>query len=296
MFCASDDFSREFASIDETCEGFDESINGPYPDCVDGLECRDAGIISISGAEKSCQQPVHFDSPPEAKLAGPNEICAGFDETTGGPFPSCMDGLICRDAGLITIPGQGNTCQYAPVYAELGEVCEGFDHQTGMPFPKCEEGLACVETRYVTIPGAGNTCQEPTARLGETCLGFNENTARPYPACEKDLECINTGLPSEPGAEKACSLALNTCQNEEEFNYDVCMCSSQVMCALQCPPDTIADPIDNCSCYSPEDFNDKYAHTKGPDCIEGTSDDFKVNFSFSEPKCGAGYYFDQEAC
>jgi len=45
MFCASDDFSRELASIDETCEGFDESINGPYPDCVDGLECRDAGII-----------------------------------------------------------------------------------------------------------------------------------------------------------------------------------------------------------------------------------------------------------
>ena len=87
-----------------------------------------------------------------------------------------------------------------------------------MPFPKCEEGLACVETRYVTIPGAGNTCQEPIARLGETCLGFNENTGRPYPACEKGLECLNTGLPSEPGAEKACSLALNTCQNDEEFD------------------------------------------------------------------------------
>jgi len=207
-----------------------------------------------------------------------------------------MDGLTCRDAGLITIPGQGNTCQYALIYAGLGEVCQGFDHQTGMPFPKCEEGLACVETRYVTIPGAGNTCQEPIARLGETCLGFNENTGRPYPACEEGLECINTGLPSEPGAEKACSLALNTCQNEEEFNYDVCMCSSEIMCDLECPSDTIADPIDNCSCYSPEEFNDKYAHTKGLDCIEGTSDDFKVNYSFSKPECESGYYFDQEAC
>ena len=27
------------------------------------------------------------------------ETCEGFDESTGGPFPSCADGLVCEDAG-----------------------------------------------------------------------------------------------------------------------------------------------------------------------------------------------------
>lgn len=40
MFCASDDFQREPAAEGEFCEGFNEFINGPYPDCEEGLECN----------------------------------------------------------------------------------------------------------------------------------------------------------------------------------------------------------------------------------------------------------------
>ena len=46
----------------------------------------------------------------DAYLSGPGEMCDGLDETTGEPFPECQPGLICRDGGLMSIPGAGNTC------------------------------------------------------------------------------------------------------------------------------------------------------------------------------------------
>ena len=33
ILCAPDDFEREQAGLGETCGGFDETINGPFPDC-----------------------------------------------------------------------------------------------------------------------------------------------------------------------------------------------------------------------------------------------------------------------
>ena len=38
----------------------------------------------------------------------------------------------------------------------------------------------------------------------------------------------------------------------------------------------IGDPIDNCACYTPDEYSDEFAHTLGDDCIEGTPDDFQV--------------------
>ena len=43
-------------------------------------------------------------------FAGLGEVCEGFNEFTGEPFPECEPGLECVDAGLITIPGAGNVC------------------------------------------------------------------------------------------------------------------------------------------------------------------------------------------
>ena len=44
------------------------------------------------------------------RLAGVGETCEGFDESTGEPFPSCEAGLVCEDAGMVSIPGAGNVC------------------------------------------------------------------------------------------------------------------------------------------------------------------------------------------
>ena len=38
------------------------------------------------------------------------EICEGFNERTGGPFPSCAEGLKCESTCEISIPGACNTC------------------------------------------------------------------------------------------------------------------------------------------------------------------------------------------
>ena len=57
MFCAADDFEREPAGEGEFCEGFNEFINGPYPDCEEGLECNLADGFFIGGAKSVCEQP-----------------------------------------------------------------------------------------------------------------------------------------------------------------------------------------------------------------------------------------------
>lgn len=43
-------------------------------------------------------------------LAGIGETCEGFNEMTGAPFPACQEGLVCQDAGMVSIPGAGNHC------------------------------------------------------------------------------------------------------------------------------------------------------------------------------------------
>ena len=48
--------------------------------------------------------------PVEPEFAIEGEVCGGFDETTGGPFPDCAYGLLCIESGGISIPGAGNYC------------------------------------------------------------------------------------------------------------------------------------------------------------------------------------------
>ena len=45
-------------------------------------------------------------------LAGINEVCEGFNESTGQPYPGCEEGLVCVDSGTPSIPGAGNVCKH----------------------------------------------------------------------------------------------------------------------------------------------------------------------------------------
>ena len=49
-------------------------------------------------------------APPKPVKAQQGEVCEGFNERTGQPFPSCAKGLLCVDSGGISIPGAGNAC------------------------------------------------------------------------------------------------------------------------------------------------------------------------------------------
>merc|ERR1719266_1500996 len=75
-------------------------------------------------------------------LAQEGDICEGHNESTGKPFPKCDEGLVCEDAGMVTIEGAGNICQ-KPLEVE---------RVTGQA--ECEEGTlfdqhacACFEPR-----------------------------------------------------------------------------------------------------------------------------------------------------
>ena len=46
------------------------------------------------------------------RLAGINEVCEGFNESTGQPYPGCEEGLVCVDSGIPSIPGAGNVCKH----------------------------------------------------------------------------------------------------------------------------------------------------------------------------------------
>ena len=166
-------------------------------------------------------------------------------------------------------------------YAGLGEFCGGFNAATEKPFPRCEPGLECTASGLISIVGAGNICTEPIveyAGLGEICEGFDFRTELPFPECEPGLECVNSGLITIPGYENICADTSDpfSC-TQGTFNFDVCLCSSPIQCALACLPGTIPDPIDNCFCHDAESFNHEYAHTLGPDCLEGTDDDFLLS-------------------
>ena len=62
-------------------------------------------------AQATAGLAVELSSP--GLVSGLGEPCNGFNESTGQRFPDCEQGLLCRDAGLVTIPGAGSTCQKA---------------------------------------------------------------------------------------------------------------------------------------------------------------------------------------
>merc|ERR1712045_830838 len=89
---------------------------------------------------------------------------------------------------------------------------------------------------------------------------------------------------------------LHTCPEGEFFRDDVCMCSVGHAALIFCPDDTIPDPYNGSSCLTYDEFNFLYAHTMGPDCIEGTHDDFFLTTNSSQEYCADGEIFDEEIC
>ena len=73
---------------------------------------------------------ISFEVP---AFSGLGEICGGFNEFTGEPFPRCERGLVCEDGGFFSIPGAGNICKDPSTIrlAGLGETCDGFNEFTG---------------------------------------------------------------------------------------------------------------------------------------------------------------------
>ena len=86
-----------------------------------------------------------------------------------------------------------------------------------------------------------------------------------------------------------------SCPKGFDFNQEICQCVSQIQCELFCIPPSIGDPIDNCACYSAEEYGDLYAHTKGADCLPGTKDDFKIDREDLSSNCESGV-FDYDTC
>ena len=168
------------AGLGETCGGYDETTNRPFPDCLDGLVCLSSGLMTITGADKTCQTLAPPTAPSLAKL---NETCGGFNESTGVAYPDCEQGLKCLPLpeGFITLPGRGNTCQ---LLAGLGETCEGHDERTGRPFPSCEDGLECRDSGLFSIPGAGKICTERDS----TCP-TDQFFDRHICGCAHELQC-----------------------------------------------------------------------------------------------------------
>jgi hypothetical protein len=77
-------------------------------------------------------------------FAGLGEVCEGFNEFTGEPFPECEPGLECVDSGLITIPGAGNICSSVTITI----VGEGEDSSTALPVGSGD----IAETSPILIP------------------------------------------------------------------------------------------------------------------------------------------------
>ena len=82
-----------------------------FPDCAPGLECVDSGLVSIGGGGSNvCKIPTPPTPYPDV-LAEEGDICEGFNESTGRPYPSCAPGLLCEDSGLASIGGSaGKRC------------------------------------------------------------------------------------------------------------------------------------------------------------------------------------------
>ena len=136
------------------------------------------------------------------------------------------------------------------------------------------------------------------AGLGEQCESIDELTGQLHSNCEEGLVCeyasgcIDIGKTCQEPQDKL----LHTCPEGEFFRDDVCMCSVGHTALIFCPDDTIPDPYNGSSCLTYNEFNLLYAHTMGPDCIEGTHDDFFLTTNSSQQYCADGEIFDDEIC
>ena len=104
----------------------------PLPGAPILITCADGSQVECSSGTRDC----HDDSPaycPEEPIlilppltlpAGPGELCEGFDEFTGGPYPDCAPGLICVDQGGFSIGGgAGKRCEEPLVGGETTIAC-----------------------------------------------------------------------------------------------------------------------------------------------------------------------------
>ena len=141
----------------------DSPIGRRLPVCDWGLICRQDGLTSTPGAEKTCQ------------YAKQGEVCQR-DDSDGDFYILCEEGFDCHLDDSEAYEGSVHTCVRV---GRLGEACDGLDESTGEQLPACGAGLMCREAGLTSIPGAGKTCQY--AQLGEAC-GLNLS-------CEEDLQC-----------------------------------------------------------------------------------------------------------
>jgi len=105
--------SSKPAKLGEVCDGHDETTGRPFPSCEPGMICEYINGLTIPGAGQEC---VLDDSNNDDKndvatvYAELDDICEGFDETTGHPFPSCGSGMMCKETAESSIPGAEHTC------------------------------------------------------------------------------------------------------------------------------------------------------------------------------------------
>ena len=66
--------------------------------------------LEVCNCIEQCVYDELFTDDIICSRAKAGEVCEGFNESTGQPFPSCDEGLDCKSSGEITIPGAGKTC------------------------------------------------------------------------------------------------------------------------------------------------------------------------------------------
>ena len=58
------------------------------------------------------------------------------------------------------------------------------------------------------------------------------------------------------------------------FDQDICQCASLIQCFNICaPPFSIKDPVNGCECISQLEYDERYSHNLGPDCIADSGDE-----------------------
>ena len=74
------------------------------------------------------------------------------------------------------------------------------------------------------------------------------------------------------------------------FDQDICQCASLIQCFNICaPPFSIKDPVNGCECISQLEYDERYSHNLGPDCIADSGDE-------PDDQCLPGNVFDQDIC
>lgn len=196
--------------------------------------CDHGPPVECNGLDPACTENSATLCPPPSPetLAGLDENCQGFDETTGGPFPECEPGLTCIDVGGISIPGAENRCVLELIVGGLRAIkCPDGS------IAECNEGTQhCYDESPVHCP----------AGLGANCLGFDETTGLPFPDCAAGLVCRDQGGASIPGAGLRCEPELDGAPIEIlcEATNTVALCSphpdcydnSPAFCPIPLPP------------------------------------------------------------